>query len=199
MDKNIRPYKQRGDTCAIACMMMVLEYYKVISKANWYDERRLYRLYRSKYMNGTPFSALAFYMAKNGLDTTIYHESINLFENNQGDFRDDVFSLAMEEYKEYLKYAENNGVKVLNGVDITINTLMKILQNDNLIILAGEVPGGYHAILLTGYDQDGFKVCDPLYREKHNKTFEEIGKFMSTSIGKWFISVNNKRKPVDTK
>ena len=59
MDKDVRPYKQRGDTCAIACMMMVLEYYKVIPKANWYDERRLYRLYGSKYMDGTPFSALA--------------------------------------------------------------------------------------------------------------------------------------------
>lgn len=37
MDKNVRPYKQRGNICAIACMMMVLEYYKVITKANWYD------------------------------------------------------------------------------------------------------------------------------------------------------------------
>ena len=73
MNKNVKPYKQRKDTCAIACMMMVLEYYGVIEKANWYDERRLYRIYGSKYLSGTPFSALAFHLAKNCLKTTIYH------------------------------------------------------------------------------------------------------------------------------
>ena len=114
MDKDVRPYKQRGDTCAIVCMMMVLEYYKVISKANWYDERRLYRLYGSKYMDGTPFSALAFYLSKNGLETTICHESKELFKNDQGVVDQADFKFAMDEYKDYLKYAENNGTKVVN-------------------------------------------------------------------------------------
>ena len=67
MDKDVHPYKQRKDTCAIACMLMVLEYYKVIEKANWYDEKRYYRLYGSKYVVGTPFSALAYHFSKNGL------------------------------------------------------------------------------------------------------------------------------------
>ena len=40
MNKKVRPYKQRGDTCAIVCMMMVLEYYKIMEKSggtyeNW--------------------------------------------------------------------------------------------------------------------------------------------------------------------
>ena len=35
-------------------------------------------------MSGTPFSALAFHMAKNGLDTTIYRENIDLFSNEKG-------------------------------------------------------------------------------------------------------------------
>ena len=194
MDKDVKPYKQRGDTCAIACMMMILEYYKVISKANWYDERRLYRIYRSKYMSGTPFSALAFYMAKNGLDTTIYHESQELFENKRGMLDNNDFNLAMNEYKNYLKYAENNGAKIVNGVDININALKQKLQDGNLVILAGELAGGYHAILLTGYDQNGFKVCDPLYKVKQYRTFDEIENFMNTSIGKWYISVNDKTK-----
>lgn len=194
MDKNVRPYKQRGDTCAIVCMMMVLEYYKVIPKANWYDERRLYRIFGSKYMSGTPFSALAFYMAKNGLETTIYHENKELFKNDQGTINSDNFELAMSEYKEYLNYAENKGAKVVNGVNITINLLKQKLQDGNLVILAGEIPGGYHAVLLTGYDEYGFKVCDPLYKTKQNRTFNEIENFMNTSIGKWFISVNDKTK-----
>ena len=194
MDKNVRPYKQRGDTCAIVCMMMVLEYYKIISKANWYDERRLYRIYRSKYMSGTPFSALAFYMSKNGLETTIYHESQELFKNDQEVINQNDFKFAMDEYKEYLKYAENNGAKIVNGTDITIDVLKQKLQNGDLVILAGEVHGTYHAILLTGYDQYGFKVCDPLYKTKQSRTFDEIEKFMNTSIGKWFISVNDRTK-----
>lgn len=194
MDKNVRPYKQRGETCAIVCMMMVLEYYKVIPKANWYDERRLYRIYGSKYMIGTPFSALAFHMAKNGLEIMIYHENKELFKNDQGTINSDNFELAMSEYKEYLNYAENKGAKVVNGVNITINLLKQKLQDGNLVILAGEIPGGYHAVLLTGYDEYGFKVCDPLYKTKQNRTFNEIENFMNTSIGKWFISVNDKTK-----
>ena len=194
MDKNVRPYKQKGDTCAIACMMMVLEYYKVINKANWYDEKRLYKIYGSRYMSGTPFSAIAFHMAKNGLDTTIYHENINLFNNDHGIFSSEDFQLAMNEYKEYLSFAEKKGTKIINGINININILKEKLQEGNLIILACEVAGGYHAILLTGYDESSFKVCDPLYKDKQTRTFIEIEKYMNTSIGKWFITVNDKTK-----
>lgn len=194
MDKNVRPYKQRGNTCAIVCMMMVLEYYKVIPSINWYDERRLYRIYHSKYMSGTPFSALAFHMAKNGLKTTIYHENSELFRNEYGKFAPIDFELAMNEYKEYLKYAKNNGAKIINGVSINIDILKQKLQDDNLVILAGEVSDSYHAILLTGYDQDSFIVCDPLYTTKQRKTFAEIAKFMDTGIGKLFISVSGKNE-----
>lgn len=194
MDKDVRPYWQRGDTCAIVSMMMVLEYYKIIPKANWHYERRLYKIYGSKYMSGTPFSALAFYMSKKGLGTTICHENQELFKNNQGVIDQYNFKFAMDEYKEYLKYAENYGAKIVNGMDITVDVLKQKLQNGDLIILAGEIPGAYHAILLTGYDQNGFKVCDPLYKTKQNRTFDEIEKFMNTSIGKWFISVNDKTK-----
>ncbi len=194
MDKNVRPYRQRGDTCAVACMMMVLEYYKVIQKANWYDEKRLYRIYGSKYMIGTPLSALAFHMAKNGLKTTIYHESQDLFTNDYKTIDDNTFKLAMSEYKEYLNYAKNKGAKVVNGINITISLLKQKLQLGNLIILAGKVPNGYHTVLLTGYDKYGFKVCDPLYKTKQICQFNEIENFMNTSIGKWFISVNDKTK-----
>lgn len=194
MDKNVHPYKQRGDTCAIACMMMVLEYYKIMDKANWYDEKRLYRIYGSKYMAGTPFSALAYHMSKNGLDTTIYHSDINIFNNNQRKLDNDDFELAMTEYKENLNHAEKSGTKVVNGININTNLLKEKLQEGNLVILAGEIFGGYHAILLTGYDDKGFIVCDPLYKDKQTRTFEEIDNYMNTSIGKWFITVNDKSR-----
>lgn len=191
MDKNVRPYKQRGDTCAIVCMMLVLEYYKIIDKANWYDERRLYKIYGSKYMSGTPFSALAYHMSKNGLNVMLYHEDINLFNNNYGLLDNYDFEFAMNEYKENLNIAKKSGTTVINGIDINVNLLKEMLDEDNLIILAGELSGRYHAILLIGYDDKGFIVCDPLYKDKQVRTLEEIEKYMDTSIGKWFISVND--------
>lgn len=194
MDKNVRPYKQRGDTCAIVCMMMVLEYYKIMDKANWYDERRLYKIYGSKYMSGTPFSALAYHMSKNGLDITIYHADLNLFNNNRRVLDNYDFELAMDEYKENLNSAKKNGTKVINGIDINTELLKEKLQDGNLVILAGEIFGGYHAILLTGYDDKGFIVCDPLYKDKQTRTFDEIEQYMNTSIGKWFITVNDKSR-----
>ena len=33
MEKNVTPYRQTGMTCAIACMLMVLQYYGKIQKA----------------------------------------------------------------------------------------------------------------------------------------------------------------------
>ena len=194
MDKNVKPYKQRGDTCAVACMMMILEYYKIIEKANWYDERRLYRVYGSKYMSGTPFSALAYHISKKGLNTEIYHECENIFSNNQGVLSCQDFDLAMDEYKWYLDLAGKHGTKILNGIKINSELLKEKLMDGNLVILAGEMPGGYHAILITGYNDRGFIVCDPLYNEKQVRTNLEIEKFMDTSIGRWFVVVNDNTK-----
>ncbi len=194
MEKNVRLYKQRGDTCAIACMMMALEYFHIMEKANWYDERRYYKIYGSKYMSGTPFSALAFHFSKNGLDTTLYHEDLNLFNNDKGVLSKEDFQFAMSEYKEMLDRAKLTGTNVVNGIKINSQLIRKELTKGNLVIVAGEIPGGYHAILISGYDDNKFIVCDPLFKAKQLKTAEELDEFMDTSIGKWFISVNNKSK-----
>lgn len=39
MELDVKPYRQRKMTCAISCMLMVLEYYKVIPKADWLYEK----------------------------------------------------------------------------------------------------------------------------------------------------------------
>lgn len=191
MDKNVRPYKQRRDSCAIACMLMALEYYKIIEKANWYDERKFYRIYGSKYIPGTPFSALAYHFSKKGLDTTIYHSEENLFKNDKKVFEENVFDLVMDEYKEYLERAISKGTKVINGIDINVNLLKQKVMDGNIVILALELQGGYHAILISGYEDNHFIVCDPLYKNKQQRTVEEIERFMNTSIGKWFITIRD--------
>ena len=194
MEKDVKVYKQRGDTCAIACMMMAMEYFNLMEKANWYDERRYYRIYGSKYMSGTPFSALAFHFSKNGLDTTLYHEDETLFNNNKGALSNEDFQFAMSEYIEMLNKAKMTGTNVINGIKINSQLVREELEKGNLVIVAGEIRGGYHAILVSGYDNNKFIVCDPLFKTKQFKNQEELDEFMNTSIGKWFISVNNKTK-----
>lgn len=192
MDKDIKPYRQRGNTCAIACMMMVLEYYHLIPKANWYDEKRFYRIYGSRNMEGTPFSALAYHFSKNGLYTILYHSDDDLFNNNKCTLEEYEFKSAMEEYKEYLDRAISKGTKVIKGINIDSSLLKEQLKKGNIVILAGEISGILHTILLSGYEDNNFIVCDPLCKKKQLKTTFEIEKFMNTSIGKWFISVNDK-------
>ena len=83
MKKDIKPYRQNGNTCAIVCMLMVLEYYGLIPKINKYYENKYYRIYKSRYMEGTPLSALAWHFAKNGLNTEIVHSYKEIFNNDK--------------------------------------------------------------------------------------------------------------------
>lgn len=193
MNKDVKPYKQKGNTCSIACMLMVLLYFKRIDKIDWYEEKRLYKIYKSKNMEGTPLSSVAYHLAKNGLDVSIYHEDRELFRNN-GVFESDKYNLLINEYNEYLGYGKNKGLNVISGIDVTIELLIRMLKEDNIIILAGQIDKMYHSIIICGYDENGFIVCDPLYKEKQYKSFEEINKYMSTDIGKWFITVKEENK-----
>lgn len=188
MIKNIRPYKQNGLTCAIACMLMVLEYYKIIPKANKLYEKRYFKLYRSNYLDGTPLSALAWHFAKNGLDTEIVHSEKDIFKNDET-FSDDLFEKTLQEYKKFLQNAKEKGAKISTGMTITCEILMEKLKENNLIILAGQCGSYLHTILLCGYEGDNFVVCDPLYNDKKLMSFAEIEKFMNTSIGKWYVAV----------
>lgn len=192
MDKDINIYKQRGNTCAIACMMMALEYCGLMSKANWYDERRLYKTYASKYMTGVPFSAIAYHLAKKGLDVSIYHADENYFNNDRHILDKDIFDLALKEYTEYIDKAKKFNTIVVNNIDINIDLLKDKLDQDNILILAIQMNNNFHAVLLSGYDENNFYVCDPLYKEKQLKNYEEMDEYINTDIGKWFISVKER-------
>ncbi len=191
MGIDINHYKQRGNTCAICCMLMVLNYYNVIDKISWYDERRLYRTYKSKYIDGVPFSAILYHLSKNNLDVSIYHSENNLFRNNNV-FNDETFDLMLNEYNEFLDNAIKYGAKVYKGVNINNKLLKEKLSENNLIILAGIVDNIYHSILLSEYVDNGFIVHDPLDKDKKIMSYNEINNYMNTNIGKWFIVINDK-------
>ncbi len=194
MDKDVRPYKQKGNTCAIVCMMMLLEYYKIIPKADWQKERMYYRGFKSQYMEGTPFSAIAWFMANSGLDVKMLHSEECLFRNDNGYIPNDVFDFAVKEYKEYIDKALETGATIENGIDFNSEDLKKQLENDGFVVLAGMVNNYLHAILVTGYDEDSFIICDPLYKQKQHRTFEEVDNFMQTPIGKWCLCVKKPRE-----
>jgi hypothetical protein len=122
---------------------------------------------------------------------------LNLFNNNKGALSKENFQFAMSEYTEMLDRAKMNGANIINGITINSQLIRKELEKGNIVIVAGEIPGAYHAVLISGYNDDKFIVCDPLFKTKQIKTQEELDDFMNTSIGKWFISVNNKSKNKD--
>lgn len=191
MKKNMKHYKQRGNTCAICCMLMVLSCYNVIDKINWYDERRLYRIYKSKYIDGVPFSAILYHLSKNNLDVSIYHSENNLFKNSNV-FNDETFELLLNEYNVFLDNAIKYGAKVYKGVNVNIKLLKEKLSENNLIMLAGKIDNIYHSILLSEYVDNGFIVHDPLDKDKKIMSYNEINNYMNTNIGKWFIIINDK-------
>ena len=188
---HIKPYQQHRSNCAIACMLMTLEYYQIIPKANYFYEREYERRYHSRYMDGTPFSAIAYHLSKNHLNVQLIHSEKEYFTNQAHFLPEPVFQNTMQEYQSYLNGVIEMGGKVKTGVDLTVSFLKEQLQNGYLIISAGMVGKVLHAILICGYDFDKFIICDPLYRKRQIKSQEELETFMSTPIGKWCILVKN--------
>ncbi len=191
MDKNVTPYKQRGPTCAISCLMMALDYNKKIPKPNNLMERELYKKYSSDYMEGTPFSALAVKLAKMGLNTNLVHSEQHLFKNENEYLPEKLFNLSMQEYQDYIDIALKNNATIETNKQINSHTIKQKLQDDDLIILAGQTGPFLHAILVTGYDKDEFIICDPQMKQKKKVSAQELEKFMDTPIGKWCVEVKN--------
>ncbi len=96
----------------------------------------------------------------------------------------------MAEYKNYIEWGKSKGVKVLNGQKITANEIRRRLENDELIILSGQINKVLHAILVCGYNNDKFVVCDPLNNHKTLLTEKELIDFSKTDIGQWFLSIH---------
>lgn len=188
---HVKPYKQHRNNCAIACMLMILEYYQIIFKANYFYEKEYEKRYHSRYMDGTPFSAIAYHLSKNHLKVKLIHSEQSYFTNQTHFLLDHVFQNTMKEYQSYFDgIIEKNG-EVLTGMDVTISFLKEQLQNGYLVMLAGMKGNILHAILICGYELDKFIICDPLYKKRQTKSQEELETFMSTPIGKWCILVKN--------
>ena len=187
----IIPYKQHGSTCVICCMLMLLEYYEIIPKAIKYNESKLFKKLKSKYMEGTPFSAACWYLSKENLYCELVHSEEHIFKND-GYLNEESFNELMEEYNLWCKYCEEKGAKISNGIDIDISFLTGKISEDYKIILAGKVDDYLHAIVLEKYCDNKFVVCDPLMKDKTILSEEDVMNFMNTPLGKWCICVKER-------
>lgn len=189
MELAVKNYKQKGMTCSIVCLLMVLEYYNLIPKAVSFYEKKYYNLYKSKYTLGVPFSAIAWHFVKKGLKTMLIHSEKDMFSNEKHIFEDAVFKNLIFEYNDFLLRAQKLGLLVSNRVKLDPIFLKKQLEMGRLVVLAGMQDSFFHAILLCGFTADKFIVCDPLKSQKIKMTKEELESFMITPIGSWAIVV----------
>lgn len=113
-------------------------------------------------------------MVKNGLETMIYHESQDLFRNNQRTMDNDEFKFAMSEYKEYLKYAENEGHRKIcminTHLDFKIPSI-QIRQLDAIKKLVQKYDQDYDVILTGDFNM---QVSDKRFASFINDVKDQI-------------------------
>lgn len=196
MRKKIRFYKQHSmETCGPACMLMLLDLYGKIEYPTPKQEMKLYSLYRSKVFKGVNGAAIANCLSRNGLNVHLAHSCAELMENRSGYFTDELYTALLAEYRAEVAKCEGK-IDISTGVGITCDTLRQELDAGRQIILETIIPGDadgihdhvLHWVVVYGYEDDLFYVCDPL-SSKIKLTTKELEQYMDTPIGKIYIAV----------
>ena len=197
MRKKLRFYKQHSmETCGPACMLMLLDLYGKIEYPTPKQEMMLYSLYRSKVFKGVNGAAIANCLSKNGLNVHLAHSSAEMMDNRGGYFTDALYSALLAEYHaEIEKFVSN--IRLSTGAEITCDTLRQELDAGRQIILETIIPGDadgihdhvLHWVVVYGYEEDMFHVCDPL-SSKIKLTTKELEGYMDTPIGRIYIAVS---------
>ena len=196
MRKKLRFYKQHSmGTCGPACMLMLLDLYGKIEYPTPKQEMKLYSLYRSKAFKGVNGAAIANCLSKNGLNVHLANSSAEMIDNRGGYFADELYAALLEEYRAEIARCDGK-IDISAGVGITCDTLRQELEAGKQIILETIIPGDadgihnhvLHWVVVYGYEDDLFSVCDPL-SSKIKLTTKELEGYMDTPIGKIYIAV----------
>ncbi len=185
--KNINTYKQTGDTCGAASLMMVLNYLSNFD-LNKENEEILNNKSKSQYISGNHFSALANEANKFNLETKLIHSEKNLFKNDRF-FDKELFVKLTKEYNDYLNLAKSSGTQVETNVLINSKTIREYLDQNYLILLAGKLGQIFHSIVVCGHNENGIIINDPLRTKQEVYSNEYIENFMSTQIGRWALLI----------
>lgn len=197
MVMKVKHYPQRTPvTCAICCLMMVLNYYNKIDEMSYELELSYYNIYRSKFTDGASFAAISYELVSKGLNVELLHSERTMFKN-ESYLSDSTFNLLMKEYSEWILKA-NGGLSVINGIKISNNVIIEKLRLGNIIIAAGHVGMALHALVINGYEDDEYIVCDPIKTETSKMSKHDMSEYLKTPIGSWIIAIKENNRDTET-
>lgn len=196
LHKEVPHYGQTDDSCGAVCLMSALNYFN-LSGLDKKTEDVTHHKVKSSYTSGDYFSKMALEAGKRGLDTTLIHSEKDMFHNRENFFPPDLYQKLIKEYGVAVKEAEQNGVRVLNGTEVSTERIREYLEDDSLVILAGYLGNNIlHSILLSGYNPEGFVVMDPLKSKRRVVSQGYIERFSETPIGSWMIVIRKNHGPL---
>lgn len=195
MRKKIRFYKQHTmETCGSACMLMILDLYRKVEYPTPKQEMKLYSLYRSSAFKGINGAAIANCLSKNDLEVTLIQSFHQKMDNRDDYYSEDLYEALQGEYQTALDKCRNR-IHLVADADISCDFLKQELDSGKQVILQCIVPGNadgihdntLHWVVVYGYEEDEFLVCDPL-SSKIRITAEDLESYMDTPIGRICIA-----------
>jgi phosphohistidine swiveling domain-containing protein len=147
----------------------------------------------SEFTDGQHYSWVWLESLKNWLNTKLIHSSNKLFNNNW--MPEWLFEILMYEYNKYLDGFLDKWW-ILDIEDISEQYIQDEINQWGIVILAWEMNGFLHSILVVWYNKSDKKlaVIDPLKWYKEYWDYEKIRNFSNTTIGRWALSIS-KTKP----
>ncbi len=197
MKRKVRFFRQHSlETCGISCILMALDAFGRVQYPTAKQEKKLYGIYRCRAFKGTLASAIAECLAKNGLDVSVFHSSLQYLDNQDDYYPDQLYSEMLEEYSSKIDRIKDRVVAEC-GCSITPDWFRRELKEGKLLIVQCIVPGvadgihdkTLHWILLYGYQDGLFLACDPLSCKIQLKESELAG-YIETPVGSICIAVD---------
>ncbi len=197
-DHKIRFFRQHSlETCGISCILMVLDHYRKVKYPTARQELRLYALYRCKAFKGTLAAAIADCLSRNGLKTAVYHSSDTYLDDRDGYYPEPLYRAILEEYTAAV-HSITDRVNIETGCVFSPDWYRAQLDRDKLLIVQCLVPGDadgmhdktLHWVLMYGYKEGVFLVCDPL-SSKITLTEKELEMYTDTPVGSICVAVSD--------
>ena len=191
MRKKIRFYKQHTmETCGPACMLMILDLYRKVEYPTRKQERKLYNLYRSTEFKGVNGAAIANCLSRNNLEVTLMQSFHQKMDSRDDYYTEELYDALQREYQTSLDKCHDR-IHIVTDTNFSCDSLKQELDRGKQIILQCIVPGNadgihdhtLHWVVVYGYEEDEFLVCDPL-SSKIRISEKALENYMDTPIGR---------------
>lgn len=196
MRKKLRSFRQHTrETCGIACILMLLDYYGRVQYPTRKMELKLYGIYRSRAFKGLPGSYAADCLSRNGLQVQLLHSAEDYMENRDDYYEAPLFRALHQEYKTRAEACKKR-VELRTGMHLDCETLKNLLSEGKQVMVQCIVPGDadgihtevLHWIVVYGWEAGKFLACDPNYG-KFRLSEGELEHYMDAPVGRLFLTV----------